>query len=293
VNERVGKFERFKRMLKKNKVIVWFVVIGAAFNLGCLLATSVSDNPSQLEKNFPKTQLIDEQKSYTVAYDIGTKNPAWVLEVFKRGEELRKLPTSKLEYSAPLSIPEEIRPTPEEYTHAGLKIGPLLASAASISPYPLPASSPQNSDLADGFWIHFNDYTLQILNRLDVDRVLVITGPLYLPKNGSQVSFDVISQKKIAVPIHFYRAIFYPGTPHQSAWEEAAEEMPGGPSFGAPVPGPPHPRMQVKGEIYLIPNEAIDANTPFKSFKISFDEWKKLSGIILPMDNIRYYLGDI
>lgn len=75
--------------------------------------------------------------------------------------------------------------------------------------------------------------------------VYVCTGPLYLPKKEndgkSYVKYQVIGQNSVAVPTHFYKIV--------------VGETPNG---------------ALEMESYVMPNQAIDDNTPLAVFQVPF-----------------------
>lgn len=84
--------------------------------------------------------------------------------------------------------------------------------------------------------------------------VHVFTGPLYLAKKkqGKRfVKYEIIGVHNVAVPTHFFALIFI---------ESSAK------------------KILSKG--YIVPNTAIDGDTPLKKFSASLEEIESAAGII-------------
>lgn len=106
------------------------------------------------------------------------------------------------------------------YEGSGYNIANLLKASEqepSKTEFLLPTTSPQLPQFNQLYWAKINHYVQEIVKKLNADRVLVLTGPLFLPhtaKNGKRyVSYEVIGDGNIAVPTHFFKIIYYP-VPH-------------------------------------------------------------------------------
>lgn len=234
------------------------------------------------EKNYPKYQILSESEDYAFSFDVTTKNPVWAMEVVKKDNAGSK--TRSLEKKIDRNISTEFLPKMEDYLGSGFDPVSLFASSELQSL--LPASSPQAPALAK-HWAQFNDYARSLPEKLNVDRILVVTEPLYLPEEGVKtISYDLISEDSIAVPTHFFRAIFYSLPSQGSVFEAEKYNAFPIPSITAPVPPRPFPPLvKLNGEAFLIPNQDIEEGTALDSFRVqSWEEIKKIPGVILPED---------
>jgi endonuclease G len=109
------------------------------------------------------------------------------------------------------------------------------------------------------------------VKKLGVVGIVVISGPLYLPhteKDGKKyVTYRVIGEGNVAVPTHFFKAIYYP--------VQKSNEF----------------DYSISSEIYVIPNEDLNESVPMENFRTSLENFEKISGIILLKDEaIKSYL---
>lgn len=284
--------EEFKEVTHKHSWFwsLWIVLIGTTLVLCIFFAGFIAAKLQGLAENsFPQSQVISEGKYYAVSFDLGTKNPSWVMEVLTNDSPKAKTKAKKQHNDA--NIPKEVLPSVEDYQGSGFDPVSLLISAQLR--HPLSASSPQPPALAK-YWARFNDYVRGLPEKLNVDRVLVITEPLYLPQETSKtVVYDVIGGDNIAVPTHFFRVILYSSQPQASVSEIEKYSAFSIPSPVVPIPPRPFPPLtKLYGEAFLIPNQAIKEETGLDSFKVqSWEEVKKIPGVVLP-DNLTFFTED-
>lgn len=281
--------KEFKKTAHKYRWLgsFWIVLIGATLILCIFFAGFIAAKSESLAENsFPQSQVVSEGKHYAVSFDLGTKNPSWVMEVLTNNNPKAKTEAKKQHNDA--NIREELLPSAEDYQGSGFDPVSLLIFAQLR--HPLSASSPQSPALAK-YWAHFNDYVRDLPQKLNVDRVLVITEPLYLPQETSKtVVYDVIGEDNIAVPTHFFRVIFYSSRPQASVSEIEKYNAFSIPSPVVPIPPRPFPPLtKLYGEAFLIPNQAIKEGTDLDSFKVqSWEEVEKIPGVVLP-DNLTFF----
>ncbi len=242
----------------------------AFFILGAFFGMFIFSADTSTEPQLPQAQIINRNEAdYMYSYDGKTKNPSWVLEFLARGEVVSKQP--KTEFIVDKSIPISIRTKLSDYEGSGFDIAHLLTvSEQGIlnTRFPLSTASPQLPQFNQGYWTKVNDHVREFIKQLWADQVAVATGPLFLPqqdKDGKKyVTYQVIGENNIAVPTHFFKAVFYPS------------ETPG------------KDQTVVGSEIYIIPNEEIREDTPLDSFKASLEKLQEVSGIIFPEDMMPY-----
>jgi endonuclease G len=221
--------------------------------------------------DLPKTQIINDQMLTDMyAFDGRTKNPSWVMQIMSPGDARESM--SNVKFNEDTSIPLIMRPTLSDYKNSGYDIAHLLNASdqgAFSTQFSLSTASPQLPQFNRVYWAKVDNYVRELVKKLDVNRVLVVTGPLYLPhteKDGKRyVSYQVIGDGNVAVPTHFFKIIYYP------------------------VENPDLSGFTVSSEAYIVPNQDLDENVPLDSFRTSLENLEKISGIILPTD-IKSYL---
>ena len=103
------------------------------------------------------------------------------------------------------------------------------------------------------------DHTQKLVKKLGKFKILVITGPLFLSDqtNSTVVKYQLIGNKQIAVPTHFFKVVF--PTPDES-----------------------------DAIVLIVPNREIDKNTPIDYIKSTLKDLEKRSGIVFPK-NLRSF----
>lgn len=256
----------------KVKTAIFTVV---SFLLGIIFGGLLFYFTSSESPKLPQSQIVNEDKpGYTYAYDGKTKNPSWVLEFLMRGEAVSK--QKNMEFYEDSSIPAVIRSKLSDYQNSGFVIAHLLTvSEEGIlnTQFPLSTASPQVAQFNQGYWEKVNDYVRDFIKKLWADRVTVATGPLFLPqeeKDGKKyVTYQVIGEDNVAVPTHFFKAIFYP------------------------IQNSQQNQVTIGSEIYIIPNAEIKKDAPLESFKASLEKLEELSGIIFPEDMMPYITRNV
>jgi len=113
--------------------------------------------------------------------------------------------------------------------------------------------------VGDGFnrdyWAHFEDFCRRLTK--SYPSVRIITGPLYLPKQGAdgkwRVEYEVVgSPPNIAVPTHFYKVIL------------GEDGVTGG---------------KVAVGAFVLPNAVISNRTPLTEFEVPVEVVERASGL--------------
>jgi endonuclease G len=217
----------------------------------------------------PQIQIVNSTglEYYYYAYDGKTKGPAWVLEVIGPVNSSDKSENVKIQVDT--TIPSTFRNDQADFLNSGFDMGVLLnASNLTASLCPISTISPQLPEFNRIYWPKIEQYVKQLSIKLN-KKVLVITGPLYLPHEESDgkryVTYQVIGKNSVAVPTHFFKAIFYS--------VENSEDF------------------SISSEAYIIPNQDINEGTLIESFRTSLENLEKTSGIIFPKDkDIKPYI---
>ncbi len=259
----VGIFRAIPRWLY---VAIIPLLIGVGGTILCFEIIKGSD-----QRDLPQTQVVnDPTRLCTYAYDGRTKGPSWVMQALTTGDTHESV--SNIKFYEDSTVPPIIRSKLSDYQNSGFDIANLLNVAGTgvlSERFPLSTASPQLPRFNKIYWIKIDNYVRELIRKLDMLRVLVITGPLYLPHEETDgkkyVTYQVIGENNIAVPTHFFKAIFY------------AVANSNGTDFS------------VSSEIYVIPNKNLDESVPLESFKTSLENLEKISGIVLPQD-IKPYL---
>jgi len=221
--------------------------------------------------DLPKTQItIAPMLTDMYAFDGRTKNPAWVMQIMSPGDARESM--SNVKFTEGSAVPSIMRSTLSDYKDSGYDIAHLLNASDQgtfSTEFSLSTASPQLPQFNRVYWTKVDNYVRELVKKLDVNRVLVVTGPLFLPhaeKDGKRyVSYQVIGEGNVAVPTHFFKVIYYP------------------------VENPDLSGFTVSSEAYVVPNQDLDESVPLDSFRTSLENLEKISGIILPTD-IKSYL---
>lgn len=212
------------------------------------------------ENSFPTSAITVNRPCYSLSYDFRTRNAHWIYERLTADSLKGNADRSHFQFTEDGLIPELFRSTLKDYKGSGFDRG-HLAPAANHKASPqemketffLSNMSPQNPQLNRGYWSKLEKYVRDLTRSYAV--VNVFTGPLYLPKQGSNgekwVKYQVIGDNNVAVPTHFFKVL-------------VLEKHQGG----------------IEYQAYVLPNEPIDPKTHMDKFKLSLDKLEKASGII-------------
>ena len=210
-------------------------------------------------EQFPITLPVIKRENYVLAYDGRTRNAHFVYHKLTPEVLDTHISRETLDFKEDPLIPEHLRATKKDYQGSGFDRGHLCAAADSLSQtameesFFLSNSSPQTPAFNRGFWKKIENHVRGLTKEYRV--VHVFSGPLYLSsseRDGKQyVKYEVIGPHQVAVPTHFFTLIFV--------------EL-------------PTKKMMTKA--YIVPNKAIDPDTPLKKYLASVEEVESASGIM-------------
>lgn len=248
----------------------WLMILSIGFLSGLIFqfsfdifANNFSNNESANTDYLPISTPILEGEGFTLAYDGRTKTALWVYEKLTKDSVTGNVNRSHFSFSQDPDIPKVIQANLSDYQGSGFDRG-HLAPAADFKSNPsameesfyLSNMSPQVPGFNRGYWKNFETYTRNLTNEYDV--VHVITGPLYLPyddEDGKRyVTYEVIGSNDVAVPTHFFKFIVAESGTNKKQWT------------------------------YILPNQAIDSNTPLRSFQTNPENLEKASGIVFTQE---------
>lgn len=216
---------------------------------------------------------LQKHQEFITCYDRSTRNPYWVLEhvtkeSLSRGNGVdRKKSVFKEDETIPLKFRARLR----DYFRSGYDRGHNAPAAdakfnqtAMDETFFLSNMSPQ---VGDGFnrdyWAHLEDFARRLTQRYDSVRIM--TGPLYLPKQGDddkfRVTYEVIgSPPNIAVPTHFFKLV---------VGERKGDE-------------------KVSVAAFVLPNDRIANSEPLTNFQVPVEALERSSGLEL-LQRVPYY----
>ncbi|XP_057326339.1 endonuclease G, mitochondrial [Microplitis mediator] len=219
---------------------------------------------SQIMKyGFPSLDNIRSFDDFVLAYDRRNRVAHWVFEhlskeTLKCAEDVNR---ALCEFKSDESVHPFFRATNSDYKGSGYDRGHMAAAGnhkncqkniqqtfflSNIAPQ-VGAGFNRNS------WNRLEKY-VRNLTKIYKD-VYVCTGPLYLPKREGDgkkyIKYEVIGTNHVAVPTHFFKVIVC--ETHDSKYEM---------------------------EVYVMPNTAIDDDTPLKKFHVPPESVERASGLL-------------
>ncbi len=258
-----------------SKILKWACVIVISILVGVWITLTIvyGDKAEEAGKTLPQAQVIsDYQFGGKFAYDGKTKGPSWVLGYVDLDDHGQGAMLDKARPTPDQNIPSILRTEVSDYENSGFVIAPLTVASAD-GKYPLSVSSPQLPEFNKTYWTKLRSYVMTLPKKFGVYSVLVVTGPLYFPHEQADgekyVTYKVIGKDNIAVPTHFFQAVFYPAKTSDKENEE---------------------NWTVASEIYVIPNKDISSETPLESFKVDLEELERVSGVVFPADMKPYFI---
>lgn len=209
----------------------------------------------------PVSSFQIERAGYCLAYDASHRNPAWVYEHLTAEDLAGGVERSDFDFKEDKDIPEILRASLADYKKQGFDRGHMAPAAnhrsspeAMSDTFYLSNMCPQSPQLNRGYWSKLEKHIRSCLK--NYQNAYIVTGPLYLPYNDKDgkryVKYQVIGKNDIAVPTHFFKVI-------------TLEDR----------------RGNLATEAYILPNQAIPANTELSTFKTSIEKVEKLAGFII------------
>lgn len=180
-------------------------------------------------------------------------------------ESISSMVETSQRFQANPNIPKSVRAEISDYEGSGFDIVQLLLPIYADNPEELSylsSVSPQVPELKKGNWKLLENHIIKLSQ--ERSRIVVISGPLYLPQDDSDgktyVKYQVIGENEVAVPTHFFKVVYLSGNP---------TEQP---------------------EMFIVPNEDINESIPLNSFQIATqEEFERKSGLLLPKSMRSYY----
>ncbi len=257
-----------KKKLSKTHIFL----LGVVFGIGIFSLPFDSEfSPIQFHKkiwpqegsvftqNFPTTTPLIEKEGFVLAYNGQTRNPQWVYHKLTLSPENETTTRAQCDFKPDPQIPQHLRATSSDYSGSGFDRGHLCPAAdcqtqkSMQDSFVLSNIVPQVPALNRGYWKKLEKHVRDLTKSNQA--VHVFTGPLYLSTKGRDgkryVKYQVIGKSDVAVPTHFFMLIFI---------EQSTDKM--------------------LGAAYIVPNKAIDPNTPLKKFTSSVEEVEKASGTL-------------
>jgi len=198
-----------------------------------------------------KNSIFIQRESYRFCFDKEKKQPSWVMQFVEEGAFHEKQSESLASYSPDPDIPKEYQANKSDYEGSPFVIGTFLFPVSQVfdgeeeyqSQYFFSVTSPQNPDFRHGYWIKLRDRVKALASVQGRDKVVVLSGPLFLSGKGAEVE-----PGEFPVPNRFFQLI---------APTLNSEEI----------------------EAYIVPNKKIDRNIPLSEFRVSMKEFERQTGI--------------
>lgn len=243
-------------MFQRKQITIYltFFLLGIFTTYAVGLIPSSTNLDSQTKVNIPLCTVVVERQGYSLAYDLRTRNAKWVYERLT-SESLSGSEPRINSFKEDAAIPEIFRTSLADYRNYGFDRGHMACAANHKScaeemkeTFLLSNICPQSSQFNRGYWAKLERHVRDLTKYYEV--VEVFTGALYLPQEDAEgkrrVTYQVVGDNDVAVPTHFFKVICI------------ASDF----------------------ESYILPNEAIPAETPLDEFKTTLYKVEKASGII-------------
>lgn len=212
---------------------------------------------------FPSLDNIRSFDDYILSYDRKTRTAHWVFEHITADHVKHNdaVDRSKSDFKADESIHKFFRSTNADYKRSGYDRGHLAAAGNHKrdqkhldQTFFLSNMSPQ---VGRGFnrdkWNHLERYSRKLTNTYP--NVYICTGPLYLPRREADgklyVKYEVIGEKNVAVPTHFFKVL-------------VCETKDG----------------KLEMESYVLPNQVIPDATSLESFRVPPESIERAAGLL-------------
>ena len=220
-----------------------------------LLLGCTSDEPSH-----PISHPTLARRAYFASYDGQHKQPSWVYERLTATTLQGDVERDGFSFVEDPNLPKSLRSSNADYKGSSFDRGHLCpagnahgSSEAMAETFYLSNISPQVPSLNRGLWRKLETHVRRLTEKYPV--LHVYTGPLYLSykdKDGKRyVKYQVIGDNEVAVPTHYFKAIFTQG----------------------------HISMKfIEG--YIVPNQTIEADQTFDKFKASVEKIERSAGLV-------------
>jgi len=233
---------------------------GFLLGIACwAIASTIEPSSSPTPKHpFPRIQ----REGYTVVYDTRFKLPLYTYERLTQDGLTGTADRSQMEFTEDPTISKPHRSTLKDFYGSNFDRGHLCPAADQKSSHSalketfyLTNICPQDPKLNRGWWFRLEKRVRNLTQTHDL--IEVITGPLFLPKEtpeGRVISIKVIGQNDVAVPTHFFKAIFMHSPEGRSV------------------------------ECYVVPNAPLSIDTPLQQMRVDTTTLEKWSGLQISTD---------
>lgn len=209
--------------------------------------------------NNSKNSVLITRDLYSLCFDAELKQPGWVLQVINANSFPSPPDVVLQEYHPDPKIPLREQASVADYSDNQWVIGnflfpfdpeeKLFSDENFSDMFLFSVTSPQDHGFHQGYWKILRGRVEKFAKAKDIGfvgyNVAVLSGPLFL-KAPSERTF--MGNNHVPVPTHFFQVIFPTANP---------EDI----------------------EVYVVPNENIEISKPLNDFKVSLQEFEKLSSI--------------
>ena len=222
---------------------------------------TTSTNPTATEKPWmPKAISQIDRQGYSLSYDARNKNPMWVYEDLTSDNLQGNVDRKDSAFKEDPIIPTIFRATLSDYRSSGFDRGHMAPAAdhkscpeAMSDTFFMSNMCPQCPQLNRGFWAKLEKHVRDLTK--SNAHVYVISGPLYLPKEGRDgkryIKYQVIGDNDVAVPTHFFKVLHL-------------EKSSG----------------KIETQTFIVPNEPVAADSSIDSFRVTIDKVERVAGLI-------------
>lgn len=223
-----------------------------------LYITSIfaDDCPSLYPEGLP-TQIVDQllcKKHFVIGYSYETKTPMWAIETLHKRGHTEAVPLDGLRYKRDYALARKYRATSSDYVYTAMDRSSLVPfedmntdHIGASDTFLMSNIAPQDYTLNRHAWVYLERGVRELAEVYG--EVHVVTGVAFLHKKYEKQQY--IGNHKVAVPTHYYKAVYAPNTPD-------------GPKMWA----------------WIVPNEAIDYKK-MKNYRTSVDVLEAKLGINL------------
>lgn len=244
------------------------VFLAALFFLALTVVFSLSSSCKPETKKYGKQQnpcscFVLKKEGFSVGYDGRLKQASWVFEELTKEHLEGESDRGQYRFVEDCNLPETVRSLLSDYKYGEYDRGHLAPAANHVfndkgmaDTFLLSNISPQSPSFNRGYWLKLEKHVRRLVE--EHGRIKVVTGPLFLPEqlnNGKRyVKYEVIGESDIAVPTHFFKAVWTP----------------------------------LAVEAYILPNKKISSETPLNRFKTTIKKIEKVSGVVFSQIRKRY-----